>query len=139
VGCADLGSGSGARRCAVTATRSAATIRAPAAAGRSTRSVTVRRPEGRDAGAGMKLRRRAHQVVVPGFGFAGVRAGLKTSGPDVALIVADRDAVAAGVFTQNRAAAAPVDITRARIRGGRARAVLVHAGNANACTGADGR
>ena len=87
----------------------------------------------------MKLGRRAHRVLVPGFRFAGVRAGLKTAGPDVALIVADGPAVAAGVFTTNRAAAAPVRITQARIASGRARAVLVHAGNANACTGPGGR
>ena len=87
----------------------------------------------------MKLRRRAHRVLVPGFRFAGVRSGLKATGPDVALIVADRPAVAAGVFTTNRAAAAPVRVTQARIASGRARAVLVHAGNANACTGPQGR
>ena len=87
----------------------------------------------------MKLRRRAHQVRVPGFRFAGVRAGLKTTGPDVALIVADGPVVAAGMFTTNQAAAAPVRISRERIAAGRARAVLVHAGNANACTGRAGR
>jgi glutamate N-acetyltransferase/amino-acid N-acetyltransferase len=87
----------------------------------------------------VKLRRRAHSVAVPGFRFAGVRCGLKTAGPDVALIVADATVVAAGVFTTNQAAAAPVRISRARLEGGRARAVLVHAGNANACTGAAGR
>jgi glutamate N-acetyltransferase/amino-acid N-acetyltransferase len=86
----------------------------------------------------VKLARRAHRALVPGFRFAGVRCGLKTSGPDVALIVADGPAVVAGVFTTNRAAAAPVRITRARIAAGRARAVLVHAGNANACTGRAG-
>jgi glutamate N-acetyltransferase/amino-acid N-acetyltransferase len=86
----------------------------------------------------MKLRRRAHQVVVPGFRFAGVRCGLKTAGRDVALIVAETSAVAAGVFTTNRAAAAPVRISRERIARGRTRAVLVHAGNANACTGRAG-
>jgi len=86
----------------------------------------------------MKLPRRAHRVRVPGFRFAGVRAGLKTRGRDVALIVADRDATAAGVFTTNRAPAAPVQIARVRVGAGRARAVLVHAGNANACTGREG-
>jgi glutamate N-acetyltransferase/amino-acid N-acetyltransferase len=86
----------------------------------------------------VNLGRRAHRVLVPGFRFAGVRCGLKTTGRDVALIVADGPAVAAGVFTTNRAAAAPVRITRERIAGGRARAVLVHAGNANACTGRAG-
>jgi glutamate N-acetyltransferase/amino-acid N-acetyltransferase len=87
----------------------------------------------------MKLRRRAHRVRVPGFRFAGVRAGLKARGPDVALIVADAPAVVAGVFTTNRTVAAPVVIARERVRAGRAAAVLVNAGNANACTGAQGR
>jgi glutamate N-acetyltransferase / amino-acid N-acetyltransferase len=86
----------------------------------------------------VKLDRRAHRVRVPGFRFAGVRAGLKTRGPDVALIVADRPAVAAGVFTTSRAPAAPVQVARQRVAAGRLRAVLVHAGNANACTGAEG-
>jgi glutamate N-acetyltransferase/amino-acid N-acetyltransferase len=86
----------------------------------------------------MKLARRAHRVRVPGFRFAGVRCGLKTRGPDVALIVADRPAVAAGVFTTNRAPAAPVQVARRRVAAGRLSAVLVHAGNANACTGVGG-
>ena len=86
----------------------------------------------------MKLDRRAHRVRVPGFRFAGVRAGFKTRGPDVALILADAPAVAAGVFTTNRAPAAPVQVARRRVAAGRLRAVLVHAGNANACTGAEG-
>ncbi len=86
----------------------------------------------------MKLARRAHRVRVPGFRFAGVRCGLKRRGPDVALIAADAPAVAAGVFTTNRAPAAPVQIARRRVAGGRLAAVLVHAGNANACTGTEG-
>ena len=86
----------------------------------------------------MRLARAAHRVRVRGFRFAGVRCGLKTKGPDVALIVADRAAVAAGVFTRNRAPAAPVQVARRRVAGGRLSAVLVHAGNANACTGAQG-
>src|SRR5262245_26818063 len=87
----------------------------------------------------MRLDRRAHRVRVPGFRFAGVRAGLKTRGPDVALIALRVPGVATGVLTTNRAPAAPVSVTRARLRGGTAAAVLVHAGNANACTGAEGR
>ena len=87
----------------------------------------------------MKLQRRAHRVLVPGFRFSGVRAGLKQRGRDVALIVADRPASVAGVFTTNRAPAAPVQLARRRVAAGRASAVLVHAGNANACTGAEGR
>jgi len=86
----------------------------------------------------MRLRRRAHRVQVPGFRFAGVRAGLKTRGPDVALIAADGPAVVAGVFTTNRVVAAPVLVARPRVARGRVQAVLVHAGNANACTGREG-
>jgi glutamate N-acetyltransferase/amino-acid N-acetyltransferase len=83
----------------------------------------------------VKLPRKAHRVQVPGFRFAGVRAGFKIKGPDVALIACDAPAVVAGVLTKNRAPAAPVQVTRARLKAGRARAVLVHAGNANAGTG----
>ena len=87
----------------------------------------------------MKLARRAHRVRVPGFRFAGVRAGLKARGPDVALIALDAPGVAAGVLTTNQAPAAPVVVTRERLRAGAVSAVLVHAGNANACTGRQGR
>ncbi len=87
----------------------------------------------------MRLDRRAHRVRVPGFRFAGIRAGLKSRGPDVALIALHTPGVAAGVLTTNRAPAAPVVVTRARLRAGVASALLVHAGNANACTGAEGR
>ncbi|TMA52021.1 MAG: bifunctional glutamate N-acetyltransferase/amino-acid acetyltransferase ArgJ [Deltaproteobacteria bacterium] len=86
----------------------------------------------------MKLARRAHRVRIAGFRFAGVRCGLKTRGPDVALVVAEPPAVAAGVFTTCRAPAAPVQLARRRLLGGRLSAVLVHAGNANACTGREG-
>src|SRR3989442_6598487 len=113
--------------------RSGATIRARAAAARSTRSATGSRDAPR-----MKLQRRAHRVLVPGFRFAGVRAGLKQRGRDVALIAADPAASVAGVFTTNRAPAAPVQLARRRVAAGRAAAVLVHAGNANAWTGAEG-
>ncbi|TMB17363.1 MAG: bifunctional glutamate N-acetyltransferase/amino-acid acetyltransferase ArgJ [Deltaproteobacteria bacterium] len=86
----------------------------------------------------MKLARRAHRVRIAGFRFSGVRCGLKTRGPDVALVVAEPPAVAAGVFTTCRAPAAPVQLARRRLLGGRLSAVLVHAGNANACTGREG-
>jgi glutamate N-acetyltransferase/amino-acid N-acetyltransferase len=70
-----------------------------------------------------------------------VAAGIKASGrPDVALVVADDPATAAGLFTRSRAASAPVRTARAALlaSGGRARAVLVSAGNANAATGSQG-
>ena len=66
-------------------------------------------------------------------------AGLKKTGAlDLALMVADEPAAAAGVFTTNRVKAAPVVLSQERLRGGRAQAILVNAGNANACTGPEG-
>ena len=74
-----------------------------------------------------------------GFRASGVAAGIKPSGnPDVALIVSDRPAAAAGVFTTNRVCAAPVLVARDHLREGTARAIAVNAGNANACTGETG-
>jgi glutamate N-acetyltransferase / amino-acid N-acetyltransferase len=75
-----------------------------------------------------------------GFRAAGVAAGLKTQGPDVALIVSDYPAHAAAVFTTNRVQAAPILVSREHLRAthGRARAIVVNSGNANACTGAQG-
>src|SRR3954447_14737776 len=77
-------------------------------------------------------------VVAKGFRFAGVHAGLKPSRKDVALIVSDVPAVAAGCFTANRAAAAPVVDARARVPARGVRAVIVNSGNANALTGPAG-
>jgi len=74
-----------------------------------------------------------------GFTASGVASGLKPSGNlDVALLVSDRAATAAGVFTTNRVQAAPVQLTRRHIRRGTARAIVANAGNAKACTGKQG-
>ncbi|MFN8632191.1 MAG: bifunctional ornithine acetyltransferase/N-acetylglutamate synthase, partial [Chloroflexota bacterium] len=74
-----------------------------------------------------------------GFLAAGLVAGLKPSGrPDLGLLVGAPGTSAAGLFTTNRAAAAPVAIGRERIAAGSARAVLVNSGQANAATGARG-
>jgi glutamate N-acetyltransferase/amino-acid N-acetyltransferase len=58
--------------------------------------------------------------------------------PDLGLIFCPEGAACAGLFTRNRVKAAPVVISRGRVKAGRCRAVLVNAGNANACTGAQG-
>lgn len=77
--------------------------------------------------------------VPKGFRMAGVSCAIKASGKkDVSLIVADEDAVAAGVYTQNKVVAAPVVLCRERTPGSSARAVIVNSGNANACTGDQG-
>jgi len=75
-----------------------------------------------------------------GFRAAGVTAGLKASGkPDVALVVNDGPHHhAAAVFTTNRVEAAPVTWSRTVISDGRADAVVLNSGGANACTGAPG-
>jgi glutamate N-acetyltransferase / amino-acid N-acetyltransferase len=72
-----------------------------------------------------------------GFQATGISAGIKGMGLlDLAVVLAEDGPVpAAGVFTQNRAAAAPVLLSRRRLAGGRARAILLNSGCANAATG----
>src|SRR5262249_49963314 len=73
-----------------------------------------------------------------GYRFAGVHSGLRASEPgrlDLALVVSDSPAAAAGVFTQNRVVAAPVHLCRERLPRADARGFVVCSGNANACTG----
>jgi glutamate N-acetyltransferase / amino-acid N-acetyltransferase len=75
-----------------------------------------------------------------GFRFSGVVSGLRNepNRRDIAVIVSDGPASAAGVFTQNRVCAAPVHVSRARLPRADARAIVVCSGNANACTGEQG-
>jgi len=73
-----------------------------------------------------------------GFRFAGAASGLKPQRRDVALVVSDVPAAAAGVFTSNRACAAPVLDARPRVPAEGMRAVLANSGNANALTGPGG-
>ena len=75
-----------------------------------------------------------------GFRAIGLAAGVKANGKDdLTLIVNDgpRD-VAAAVFTRNRVQAAPVLWSRQAVSDGRARAVVLNSGGANACTGPEG-
>jgi glutamate N-acetyltransferase/amino-acid N-acetyltransferase len=77
-------------------------------------------------------------VEIPlGYRFAATYAGIRKSRKDdLALIVSDRPAAAAAVFTQNRVQAAPVRLSRMHLAlsGGQVAAVLVNAGNANCAT-----
>ena len=74
-----------------------------------------------------------------GFRAAGVAAGIKAAGRDVALVVNDGPSdAAAAVFTANRVKAAPVLWSQQVVADGRARAVVLNSGGANACTGPDG-
>jgi len=76
---------------------------------------------------------------------AGVRIGVAMAGirkanrRDLVLVLLDEGASVAGVFTQNRFCAAPVQLCRQHLAGGAGiRALLINTGNANAGTGADG-
>jgi glutamate N-acetyltransferase/amino-acid N-acetyltransferase len=78
---------------------------------------------------------------VPGFRAAGVACGLKESGQlDLALVACDRPATAAAVFTTNAFKAAPVvyDTSLLSRSHSAIQAIVTAAGNANACTGAQG-
>ena len=77
--------------------------------------------------------------IVQGFKAAAVVAGLKKGDAlDMALIVSDREAAAAGIFTTNKVRAAPVILSERHLENGKARAIIANAGNANACTGDPG-
>ncbi|MEA2068801.1 MAG: bifunctional glutamate N-acetyltransferase/amino-acid acetyltransferase ArgJ [Verrucomicrobiota bacterium] len=73
------------------------------------------------------------------FKCAGVSAGIKAGGvKDMALILSEMPATAAGVFTTNQVCAAPVKVCRAHLEHGLARAIVMNSGIANACTGSEG-
>ena len=75
-----------------------------------------------------------------GIAAAGIAAGFRNdpNRRDLALVAARESCVCAATFTQNRFCAAPVQVSRERAARGRARAVILNSGNANASTGAPG-
>ncbi len=76
---------------------------------------------------------------IKGFSTSAVAAGIRYSDRlDLGLIYSDVPAVTAGVFTTNQVQAAPVLIDKERLMQGRAQAILVNSGSANACTGKQG-
>lgn len=82
---------------------------------------------------------KASGLRVTGFRAAGVAAGIKKNGrKDLALIVSDKPAQVAGLFTTNSVKAAPVLLDMKRVKRGVASGLIVNSGNANACTGKDG-
>lgn len=77
-----------------------------------------------------------HLLTPRGFRAGAASAGIKTTQAlDVAVLVCQRPASAAAVFTTNKVVAAPVIIGRKHVSGGKLRGVVVNSGNANACTG----
>jgi glutamate N-acetyltransferase / amino-acid N-acetyltransferase len=78
-------------------------------------------------------------VTVPGYKVWGIHCGIKkTDKKDMAIIVSDREAAVAGVFTKNKVKAAPVVLGMARARSGKGQVIVANSGCANACTGKQG-
>ncbi len=75
-----------------------------------------------------------------GYQAAGVYSGVKrnTEKLDLSLVVSDRPAVAAGVYTQNLVHGAPVKLNRSRTPSEAIRGVVINSGISNACTGERG-
>ena len=74
------------------------------------------------------------------YRYAGIHCGIRPEPErlDLALVISDSPAAAAGVFTQNRVVAAPVRVCRERLPRADVRGVVICSGNANACTGQRG-
>src|SRR5437016_8090291 len=96
-----------------------------------------------------KFARITGSIVAPrGFLASGIFCDIKRLGTgkgsekgpkrDLALIVSEVPATVAGMFTTNQVCAAPVKVCVARVKTGRAQAIVVNSGNANACTGRQG-
>jgi len=68
----------------------------------------------------------------------GAHTGIKSLRRDLAIIYSEVPASAAAVFTQNQVVAAPVVLSRKHIKDGKIQAIVINAGNANACTGEAG-
>jgi glutamate N-acetyltransferase/amino-acid N-acetyltransferase len=81
----------------------------------------------------------AKNVIVPGYKVWGIHCGIKkTDKKDLALIVSDREAAVAGVFTRNRVKSASVVLDMAKARSGKGQVIVANSGCANACTGKQG-
>src|SRR4051812_1428583 len=75
-----------------------------------------------------------------GVSFATAEAGIKYANrSDVLLMLFDKGTSVAGVFTRSKCPSAPVDWCKSALKSGKARALLVNSGNANAFTGKRGR
>jgi len=78
-------------------------------------------------------------IRISGFKFSGVSCGIKTSKKkDLAIILSERPATAAALFTTNAIKSPAVLVGMKRLKRGEIQAVVINSGNANACTGARG-
>ncbi|HMO36671.1 MAG TPA: bifunctional ornithine acetyltransferase/N-acetylglutamate synthase, partial [Gemmatales bacterium] len=80
-------------------------------------------------------------ILARGYSYAGIVGKLRSepNRRDIGAIVSEAPCSAAGVFTLNRVAAAPVQVSRRRVPSAEIRGIVCCSGNANACTGSQGR
>ena len=98
------------------------------------------RPQAHTRDAGIRNTGRTDVPAIAGVRLATAAAGIRYTGrTDVLLALFDAGTTVAGVFTRSKCASAPVEWCRARLKGGKARALVVNSGNANAFTGKTGR
>src|SRR6478672_2977160 len=77
---------------------------------------------------------------IAGVRLSTAQAGIRYKGrTDVLVVLLDEGTTAAGVFTRSKCPSAPVEWCRANLKSGKARALVVNSGNANAFTGKSGR
>lgn len=76
---------------------------------------------------------------VKGITCWGAHTGVKSMRRDLAIIFSEVPASAAATFTQNKVVAEPLKISKRNIEDGKAQAIVINSGNANACTGEQGR
>ena len=99
----------------------------------------MRRAQNAKIGWQGRPRGREEMILPQGYRAAGIACGIKKNGDrDMMLLVSDVPAAAAAVFTTNQVKAAPVRLDREHLRGGKACALVVNSGNANACNGPRG-
>ncbi len=75
---------------------------------------------------------------VRGFKCWGAHSGIKSLRRDLAIIYSEVPASVGAVFTQNQVVAEPIKVSRENLKDGLAQAIVINAGNANACTGEQG-
>lgn len=76
---------------------------------------------------------------VKGIKCWGAHSGVKSMRRDLAIIYSTVQAAAAATLTQNKVQAEPIKVTRKHLKNNRAQVIVCNAGNANACTGEQGR
>ena len=86
----------------------------------------------------MKILEDGDVASAQGFEAGGIHAGVKEQARDMALVYSQSPTSAAAVYTTNKVQAAPIHVDRQHLGDGRAQAVILNSGNANACTGEQG-